>query len=289
MDPESSDKNVRTLVLRDELQKLWGDLDVFQEVQQLKGEIAREAPGRQTLRFELSGKCYYRKLHTGVGWSEILKNLVRLRLPIIGAANEWNALNRLAEIGVHSFIPVAYGEKYFNPAKRLSFIVTRELAGTQQLDYFLQEQLNSRALLFSQKRALLCELARVARTIHQHGINHRDLYLCHFLVDLSSVGEATTANKKPLLYLADLHRAQIREQVPRRWLVKDIASICFSMLQIKLSIKDILRVLKYYFGVSLIEVERTIPGILLDIKKRTQKLYAREQRLAARKNSGGSL
>ena len=118
MSPEILDKDVRVLILRDELKALWCDKDVFKEMQHLRGNVAREVPGRQTLRFELDGKFYYRKLHTGIGWGEIVKNLVRFRLPIIGAANEWRALNRLIEIGIPSFVPVAYGEIYLNPARR---------------------------------------------------------------------------------------------------------------------------------------------------------------------------
>lgn len=286
MNPERLGKSIRALILRDELGVIWGSKDVFSEVQQLSGDIAREVPGRQTLRFEMGGNIYYRKLHTGVGWGEILKNLVRLRLPVISASNEWLALNRLAEIGINSFVPVAFGEKYLNPAKRLSFIVTRELTGTQQLDYYLGERLQERTLGFNEKCVLLREMAQIARTIHLHGINHRDLYLCHFLVDLASMQKWARDGDKPLLYLADLHRAQIRPQVPRRWLVKDLASICFSALELGLTNRDVLRALKYYFNQSLVSVKREHPGLLRDIKIRTLKLYQREQRLKSRAEPG---
>jgi hypothetical protein len=282
MNPEPLGKSIRALILRDELGVIWGNKDVFVEVQQLTGDIAREVPGRQTLRFEMGGNIYYRKLHTGVGWGEILKNLVRLRLPVVSASNEWLALNRLAEIGINSFVPVAFGEKFLNPAKRLSFIVTRELTGTQQLDHYLGERLQERKLGFDEKCVLLREMAHIARTIHLHGINHRDLYLCHFLVDLASMEKWARDGEKPLLYLADLHRAQIRAQVPRRWLVKDLASICFSALELGLTNKDILRTLKYYFNQSLVRVDSEHPGLLRDIKTRTLKLHQREQRLKAR-------
>lgn len=285
MNVNNSNKDERVLILRDELKALWADRDVFHEVQSLEGEIAREAPGRQTMRFELAGNFYYRKLHSGVGWIEILKNIFQLRLPIIGAANEWQALNRLAEIGIHSFVPVAYGEKYTNPARRLSFIVTKELTGTQQLDHYLLERKEAGILGFHEKRALLREMAKIASTIHRHGINHRDLYLCHFLVDLVSIEQWAKTGTKPLVYLADLHRAQIRQEVPRRWLIKDIASICFSMVEIGLSAKDVIRVLAYYFNQPLVDVERDHPGLLQSIKERTLKLYRREQRLKLRKPS----
>lgn len=275
-----SDDAVKTLVLRDELQALWRDKDIFAEVQQLQGDIARSVPGRETLRFELAGNMYYRKLHTGVGWTEIFKNLLQFRLPIIGAKNEWLALNRLAELGIPSLIPLAYGEKYHNPAKRLSFIVTRELAGTIELDKYLLSRKGF--LSFAEKLVLLREVARIAHAIHTHGINHRDLYLCHFLLDLQSMSAWRNGDGKPLLHLVDLHRAHVRDKVPVRWLVKDLASIYFSAMESGLTRGDVYRFLKIYFSQPLSQILLERGSLLRRVTRRAHKLYQRERRLKAR-------
>lgn len=268
--------SVPILILRDELQVLWQGHDVFNLAQQLSGSIAREAPGRQTLRFELNGSAYYRKLHTGVGWGEIIKNLVRGRLPVVSARNEWLALNRLVEIGVASLIPVAYGEQGINPARRLSFIVTRELAGTVQLDDYLRANPN---MGFVRKQGLLRAVAHTARKIHSNGLNHRDLYLCHFLLDPVTAADET---HPPVLYLIDLHRAQLRKQVPQRWLVKDLASIYFSAMDMGLTQRDIGRFLVSYFDLPLKQVLQQKRTLLSAVKHRAEKLYQREQRLIGR-------
>lgn len=270
--------SVPILILRDELQVLWQGHDIFNLVQQLSGSIAREALGRQTLRFELNGSAYYRKLHTGVGWGEIIKNLVRGRLPVVSARNEWLALNRLVEIGVASLIPVAYGERGINPARRLSFIVTRELAGTVQLDDYLHANPD---LDFLSKRRLVRAVAHIARTIHNHGLNHRDLYLCHFLLDPLAL-ESAYEIQQPLLYLIDLHRAQLRARVPQRWLVKDLASIYFSAMDAGLTRRDIGRFLVAYFEQPLSQVLRQKRSLLQAVMRRAEQLYQREQRLVAR-------
>ena len=271
-------KRFETLVLRDELLTHWRNKDVFNEVQTLQGDIARSVPGRQTIRFELEGQVYYRKLHTGVGWGEILKSLVRLRLPIIGAANEWLALNRLKELGVPSLYPIAFGKKNINPARQLSFIVTRELKGTAELDHYLRTQ----PISFSERCALIAEVARIAKTIHVHGINHRDLYLCHFLLDLNSMESGQREKNTPLLYLVDLHRAQMRTRVPQRWLVKDVASIYFSSMDFKFTRRDVYRFLKMYFEDSLRSIFIRHGSLLQKIEQRARQLYEREQRLKAR-------
>src|SRR5690606_37402870 len=223
---------------------------------------------------------YYRKLHTGVGWAEIVKNLLQLRLPIIGARNEWLALNRLADLGVPSLTAVAFGEKYKNQAKQLSFIVTRELAGTMELDQYLREKRDN--LEFRQKVALTHELAFIARTIHNNGINHRDLYLCHFLLELQSVTAFERGEGNLRLYLVDLHRAQIRSGVPTRWLVKDLASIYFSAMGLGITRADCLRFLHTYFAQPLEKIFIEESTLLMKIEARAQRLYQREQRLKAR-------
>ena len=278
-----SDNTHHVLILRDELQTLWQGKDVFAEVQQLRGEVARMAPGRQTLRFELNGQAYYRKLHTGVGWGEIFKNLVRLRLPVIGARNEWLALNKLAELDVPSLTPVAYGEQNTNPATRLSFIVTRELTGTVQLDHYLLERLQAGALGFAEKLVLLQQVAKTARTLHAGGINHRDFYLCHFLLDCRSMEAWRQGQGEPVLYLVDLHRAQLRAKVPRRWRVKDLGSLYFSGMDLGVSRRDIGRFLRLYFGESLRHIIEQRNVLLDEIEQRALRLYAREQRLMQRR------
>ncbi|RLA40212.1 MAG: lipopolysaccharide core heptose(I) kinase RfaP, partial [Gammaproteobacteria bacterium] len=73
------------LILRGELQELWRDKDVFALLQAVDGEVVRDKEGRQTLKFKLAGKTYYRKLHTGIGWREIIKNFLQLKMPVTGA------------------------------------------------------------------------------------------------------------------------------------------------------------------------------------------------------------
>ena len=73
------------------------------------------------------------------------------------------------------------------------------------------------------------------------------LYLCHFLLD----EQALKDHHKVVIYLIDLHRAQIRDFIPLRWLIKDLASLYYSSLNLGLSIKDYLRFIKKYTGAPL--------------------------------------
>ncbi|MCP5972572.1 lipopolysaccharide core heptose(I) kinase RfaP, partial [Klebsiella pneumoniae] len=67
------------------------------------------------------------KIHRGIGRGEILKNLVTAKLPVLGAGQEWVAIQRLQALGVPTMTAVAFGEKGSNPADQHSFIITQEL------------------------------------------------------------------------------------------------------------------------------------------------------------------
>ena len=213
------------LYLSERFSELWKGKDPFDEVERITGDVYRELDGRTTLRFELGGKGYFLKIHRGVGWKEIFKNLIQLRLPVLGAENEWKAIDKLKSINVDTMTYVAYGKQGINPAKQLSFIITEDLAGCISLeDYFLAMPVEERADANAQE--LISKLADSVKVMHQHGVNHRDLYICHFLFDPKKNESEQT------LHVIDLHRAQIRNKVPYRWLVKDVASVVYSMKEV---------------------------------------------------------
>lgn len=259
-----------TLVLRDELAHLWRDRDVFREVQGLAGTVVRDREGRQTLRFELAGQVYYRKLHTGIGWREVLKNFLQLKAPVVGASNEWLALNRLTQLGVDTLTAVGYGKRGWNPARQTSFLITRELAASRTLADIAGAWPQTPPPPGT-RRALIAKVAAVARTLNLHGINHRDLYLCHFMVD-----DAAATSAAPRLFLVDLHRAQMRRRVPLRWQIKDLASLYFSALDSGLTRRDVYRFLKAYFRQPLRQILREQRPLLVRVAQRAVQLYRRD-------------
>lgn len=95
------------------------------------------------------------------------------------------------------------------------------------------------------KRALIRKIAEVTRILHENGINHRDYYLCHFLLDVSAGKDNFDLNHlQP--YLIDLHRVQFRKKLPARWRIKDLAALYFSALDIGLTQRDLLRFIRDY-------------------------------------------
>jgi len=300
--------------LNDEFKNAWKGMDPFTEAFRLEGEIFRSVKTRKTFRFELNGKSYFAKIHHGVGWGEIVKNMLQFKRPVLGARNEYEAIRRLEKLGVATMKVAAFGERGKNPARIQSFIITEELVNTVSLEEVCCEWKNHPPP-FALKLALIRYLADVSRTLHGNGVNHRDYYICHFLLDLSSVSNPprplatppVEGNEKggindPLhgrgagtagrvfsatfpgeingikASLIDLHRAQLRRSTPRRWVVKDVAGLWFSAMDIGLTPRDRFRFMKIYSGKTLRETARQDAGFWRAVMRTARQLYEKEQR-----------
>ena len=261
------------LILAEPFKTLWAGLDAFAEVEKLQGQVFRELAARRTLRTVVEGRPYFVKIHRGIGWGEIFKNLFTAKLPVLGAGQEWQAIQRLHEVGVPTMTAVAYGEKGSNPADQHSFIVTEELAPTISLEDFsldwVRQPPEPRL-----KRALIAEVARMTGMMHRAGVNHRDCYICHFL--LHTERQPTADDLR--LSVIDLHRAQTRPAITRRWRNKDLAALYFSALDIGLTQRDKLRFLRGYFQMPLRQILREEARLLAWLEGKAQKLYERKVR-----------
>ncbi len=251
-------------------QTLFSAVGLFDWVASLDGEIYRVGPGRVTLRFEHSGQAFFLKRHTGIGWREIFKELLQGRLPILGAMNEWRALDRLQAMNVSSLQAVACGEQGWNPARKQSFLITRELEDTISLEELALNWRNFDNFVLI-KRRIIRQVAILARRIHNNGINHRDMYICHLHIKKSWL---SNPEDDPTLFVIDLHRAQIRLKVPVRWLVKDVASLYFSSMDAGLTRRDYLRFIKQYCQESLRDSLNMRRRFWFDVQRRAECLYA---------------
>ena len=263
------------IVLPQDWLERWKGEDVFERLFSLQGRVYKDKDGRRTLRFSLEGQGFFAKLHTGVGWKEIIKEILQLRMPVLGAQNEWRAIKRLDGAGIQTTPLVGYGRRGLNPARIQSFVVTRELANTVSLETFCRDWAESPPP-YELKKALITEVARITRTLHENGMNHRDLYICHFLLDISE-GEKDV-QPAGNVYLVDLHRVQVRERVPMRWIVKDIASLWFSSMDLGLTRRDLLRFVREYRNVPLKRTLKEEKSFWRRVRKRGEALYRKYQR-----------
>lgn len=268
------------LFLRDDLAATWGR-DPFAAALKQQGEVYRDKEGRRTLRFDIEGRGYFLKLHQGVGWGEVFKNLAQGRLPVLGAANEYRAIRELEKLGLDTLSVAGYGRRGIDPSKQLSFLVTDELVGVESLEDFCARWPQQKPD-FALKRRLIQRVADISKIFHGAGLNHRDYYLCHLLLETQArpgeYGEHITAENigRRRIYMLDLHRAQIRSHVPWRWLVKDIGGLYYSALDIGLSARDIFRFMRRYRQRPLREILNEEGKFWRAVAKRARQIYLRD-------------
>ncbi|MEQ8484525.1 MAG: lipopolysaccharide core heptose(I) kinase RfaP [Pseudomonadales bacterium] len=255
------------LFLRDDLARAWGPDRVFERVLALQGDVYRAVADRRTLRIEVAGRAYFVKVHTGAGWGEIAKNLLTGRLPVVGARNEYAACRHLEQAGVPAPTVAAFGERGWNPARRLSFVVCDALLGRDSLET-LTERWDDRPPDGLERRRLVMAVAAFVGRLHRAGVVHRDLYICHLLAD-----RAAYAAGRVDLAVLDLHRAQIHAKIPRRWLRRDLAALLYSVLDLPLSRRDWLRFVRAYRGRPLPAIWQDEGAFWNDVYDRARALY----------------
>lgn len=256
--------------LKSPFDELWKNKDPFIETDKLQGEVFRALETRKTLRFEVESRSYFIKIHYGTTLKEVLKNLISFRLPVLGADREWNAIHRLTQVGVDTMNGRAFGQKGINPLRRHSFIITEDLTPTISLEDYCANWLNEPPL-FRTKQMIIRRVAEMVRGMHKAGINHRDCYICHFLLHLPFI-----ENEDDLkVSVIDLHRAQLRKSVPMRWRDKDLIGLYYSSLNIGLTQRDIFRFMKIYFSLPLKEILKQEQRLVRVVEQRSEKIRQR--------------
>jgi heptose I phosphotransferase len=143
------------------------------------------------------------------------------------------------------------------------------LGEAHRLDDFLKINgvIPCRGEVLETKKRILENLADITRRMHSAGINHKDYYLCHILMDNSE-----------RLYVIDLHRVNVRDKVGKRWMVKDLAALLFSSLEVPVTQGQRLAFYKRYMKISRLSADdKTLIRLIVKkcnkIARHTEKMY----------------
>lgn len=259
--------------LRPPFSQLWRDKDPFIEITKLSGKVFREVKQRKCFNFNIANGSYFIKIHHGTTLKEIFKNLLSFRMPVLDAKQEWDAIHKLKQADIGTMTGVAFGRKGLNPLTRTSFIITEDLNPAISLEDFCSNWQNNPPT-YHLKKQIITEVATMTYKMHQAGVNHRDYYICHFLLDLNLYEQCQQIK----LSIIDLHRAQIRKQVPLRWRNKDLIGLYFSSLNIGLTNRDYFRFLKLYFKKPLKTILQDEHYFLNIVERKAEKIRVRTER-----------
>ena len=123
----STDSHLKCSSLTHILKRIFLKKGRFDALLNISGNVYREIKNRRTVQFQLGGKSYFIKIHRGSGWWEIFKELFQGRLPVVSAAREWQAVERLEHLKLKTLKVAGKGIRGWNPASLHSFIVTEAL------------------------------------------------------------------------------------------------------------------------------------------------------------------
>jgi heptose I phosphotransferase len=262
------------LELPDELRDALPEVaDPFEWFLQGGGEVHRHIKNRLTYEVHLGDLHFYVKRHLGCGWGEVVKEWYRLRKPVVSARTEWEGAATLAAAGLRVPKVLGKGERGRYPHAIESFVVLDALEDCETLEHFKDGWMGyTGARYVAIKRELIKEVASIGRTMHGQGINHRDFYINHFLINRDLIRNWQPGQSIPL-NLIDLHRVQQRPSVPTRWLLKDLASLIFSALDVGLTSADCARYLKVYLGSEWKTILRKDAKFWQQTMQRACKLY----------------
>lgn len=163
-------------MLDNEYQALSADFGSLEAVFALQGERLTKDPLSEVIRLERDGVRYYVKRYWGAG-----KGLRRyLGRPRVKA--EWQNLKNFAKWGVPTAAVVAYGlERQCGRFVR-GALITRELAGTEDLA-LLAKRDDPRLRDSRWVDGVSRQLARATRVMHDHHFTHNDLKWRNLLVN----------------------------------------------------------------------------------------------------------
>jgi heptose I phosphotransferase len=185
--------------------------------------------GRSTARVVFHAETgplrVYLKRHDELPLRARLGALVAPRGRHSPASAEWAHLERVRGLGVAVPEVVAAGERIGPWGALSSFLMVAELTGSLALHEALPELAGSAdpAALAAWKRGLARAMADIAARLHGARVFHKDLYLCHFFLEMDE-----PLAHPPRLTLIDLHRMDEHRWWPDRWRWKDLGQLLFS-------------------------------------------------------------
>ncbi len=185
--------------------------------------------------------------------------------------NEWDKILLFHSIGIPTMVPIAYGEIQRWSLPWVSMTITENINNAVSLEQFIPDNFSGKlsAENVALKRNITLELASIVRRLHDRGLNHQDLYLCHFFI-------RTDPFK---IFMIDLQRVNQRNRISYGRKVKDLAQLYYSSTVLKgINRSDRLRFFKSYLKTDRLRKAdtRLIKMIKLKsnrISRHTDKIY----------------
>lgn len=155
----------------------------------------------------------YIKRYTRVPVKQTVKAALTLKFKSFNAFDEWNSIIAFHNAGLPTMQPMAVA-KCNDGTCSLALGIT---GYTKASEMFRKLEKGS-----PRRRALIRKIAALGAGMHNAGLAHQDFYLVHVFVR-ESEGDS--------IYLIDLQRVICGHNLSRRWIIKDLGQMIFSMFE----------------------------------------------------------
>jgi hypothetical protein len=178
------------------------------------------------------------------------------------AATEARAIELFRQSGIATVPLVAWG----TCADGRGFLISSDLTGMVPADQAIRKATLATTVLH--------RVAALAAKLHRSGLHHRDLYLCHFFVD--------PGDQRQEIHLIDPGRVTRLPMFPLnlRWIVKDLAQLCYSLREAGMGSKAENELLRNYFAQAQVPcqwlIRWLIPVKMAFIARHDRRLRARQ-------------
>lgn len=218
---------------------------------------------------------YLKRHQGGVGWSEVIGDLLCGRIPRSRGWREWENAGRLQALGIPTVTRVAMGERRRFGREQESFFLSAAVDG-ESLETFLPVRyappLTQEVVL--EKRRVIRQVADLTRRLHGAGLYHRDYYLGHLFI-------RPDGQRGWDLCVIDLQRLVPRAFSHLRGQIKDLAALNFTTEGMPISRTDRLRFFKRYRRVS--RLDRREKSLIRVILRKTERIGQHTANVLARR------
>ena len=276
------------LIINQDYQKLLENIkfDSFESIWRYEnGEIIKNIKKRSVIRIEtkhpIQKKAVYLKRHhiEFIGLFRLFSRFFT-KFGLSQGCLEFENICDFRRCGLPTVVPIAAGEKFHHHFWTESFLITEDFHPYISLEALLKNQ----PRFFTgpegklKKRILLKEIACLARTMHEKGLNHKDFNATHILLYYDNKSDV------PKIALFDLQRVERNWFFKFRWKIKSLARLNFTLPSDIFSAEDKLNIFLYYKGKKRLDPKDSIEWLWIKrktakIKRHTAKLLIKREKL----------
>jgi hypothetical protein len=212
---------------------------------------------RERIMFETNNPkaALFLKRYQNISKLTQLKNWFSRRKKISAMDCDLESAEILRKFGINTPQTIAFGRQWEGFFEKRSFIITEKIPDSFSLEQKLPKK----------DKNFIESLAAFVRKFHNTGFRHRDLYFCHIF-----------CNPKGEFTLIDLNRVFRPAIFSQRYLIKDLAQLCYSAPGEVFTKTDRLRFFLAYLRKNKLSKKDKI--IIKKIKSKAQRIAKHDKR-----------